>query len=47
MNRDNKMEVHGYCDEKFSRVREEFEKNLSEHGDERSVSLSRTLYEVI
>ena len=27
------MEVFGHCDEKFARVREEFEKNLTERGD--------------
>ena len=27
------MEVHGYCDEKFAEVREEFEKNFEERGD--------------
>ena len=27
------MEVHGFCDERFARVREEFEKNFSERGD--------------
>lgn len=41
------MEVHGYCDEKFARGREEFEKNFVERGGERSGSLSRTLYEAI
>ena len=27
------MVIHGYCDERFARVREEFEKNFSERGD--------------
>jgi CubicO group peptidase (beta-lactamase class C family) len=27
------MEVHGFCDERFAGVREEFEKNFSERGD--------------
>ena len=27
------MEIHGYCDDRFSRVREEFEKNFAERGD--------------
>jgi len=27
------MEIQGHCDEKFARVREEFEKNFSERGD--------------
>ncbi len=27
------MEIHGFCDEKFAAVREEFEKNFSERGD--------------
>ncbi|MDA1076299.1 MAG: serine hydrolase [Proteobacteria bacterium] len=27
------MEIHGFCDGKFSRVREEFERNFDERGD--------------
>jgi CubicO group peptidase (beta-lactamase class C family) len=27
------MEVHGYCDERFGKVRETFEKNFTERGD--------------
>jgi len=27
------LEIHGYCDEKFSSVRDEFEKNFTERGD--------------
>lgn len=27
------MEVHGYCDERFANVRDEFEKNFTERGD--------------
>jgi CubicO group peptidase (beta-lactamase class C family) len=27
------MEIHGYCDDRFSQVREEFEKNFAERGD--------------
>lgn len=27
------MEVHGFCDERFAKVRELFERNFSEHGD--------------
>ena len=27
------MIINGYCDEKFSALREEFEKNFEEHND--------------
>ena len=27
------MEIHGYCDERFGALREEFERNFTERGD--------------
>ena len=27
------MEIHGYCDERFGALREEFERNFTDRGD--------------